>query len=202
MPVGVITVEAAHAKRMLARPAAKRARQDAAKARLEQTAQPPKNEPQSAVATRLSCLKLRSHHPVVLAWPGCIGRLYRAGRQEHEAANRNICTHRDASVGRSKPNGSIEARVLPGKPLSIEVQRHKDGALTINSITINKKRDACRLPIFPTRCELVRRCELHRFASRYLSKSIPIKAKYPLFRTHRRSLACTALRHPHVVDAV
>jgi sRNA-binding protein len=125
MPVGVITVEAAHAKRMLARPAAKRARQDAAKARLEQTAQPPKNEPQSAVATRLSCLKLRSHHPVVLAWPGCIGRLYRAGRQEHEAANRNICTHRDASVGRSKPNGSIEARVLPGKPLSIEIQRHR-----------------------------------------------------------------------------
>ena len=51
MPVGVITVEeAAHAKKMLARLAAKRARQDAAKVRLEQTAQPPKNEPQSALA--------------------------------------------------------------------------------------------------------------------------------------------------------
>jgi ProP effector len=43
MPVGVITVEeAAHANKMLARLAAKRTRQDAAKARLEQTAQPPK----------------------------------------------------------------------------------------------------------------------------------------------------------------
>ena len=51
MPVGVITVEeAAHAKKMLAKLAAKRARQDAAKARLERTAQPPKNEPQSALA--------------------------------------------------------------------------------------------------------------------------------------------------------
>ena len=37
-------------RRLLARLAAKRARQGAAKARLEQTAQPPKNEPQSALA--------------------------------------------------------------------------------------------------------------------------------------------------------
>jgi hypothetical protein len=74
--------EAAHAKKMLARLATKRARQDAAKVRLEQTAQSQKMSLRAPSQTRLSRLKPRSHHPVVLAWPGCVGRLYRAGRHE------------------------------------------------------------------------------------------------------------------------
>jgi ProP effector len=68
MPVGVITVEeAAHAKKMLAKLTAKRARQDAAKARLEQTAQPPKNEPQSTLADEAELPK------AAVAPPGRLG---------------------------------------------------------------------------------------------------------------------------------